>query len=193
MLGEVTITAQAPEKNTPTTPIIDNNNDPFRFDKNDPSRQGDGGRMYGGDGSGSVLDWTCRVADVLNQFNPIANLWDYGTYLAKGTDRFGNKMSVTEGTLKAASIIPIGKIGSLGANAIKITGFTEHGLNQLITRGFTAPNVLTIMKQGTAVETMGRYGMQIRYTLGGNTVIVNSSGKVVTAFSTAADGVFIPF
>jgi len=49
------------------------------------------------------------------------------------------------------------------------------------------------MKQGTALETMGRYGMQIRYTLGGNTVIVNSGGKVVTAFSTAADGVFIPF
>ena len=40
MLGEVTITAQAPEKNTPTTPIIDNNNDPFRFDKNDPAGQG---------------------------------------------------------------------------------------------------------------------------------------------------------
>jgi len=46
MLGEVTITAQVPEKNTPTTPIIDNNNDPFRFDKNDPSGGGDGDPNY---------------------------------------------------------------------------------------------------------------------------------------------------
>ena len=45
MLGEVTITAQAPEKNTPTTPIIDNNNDPFRFDKNDPAGQGGNSRL----------------------------------------------------------------------------------------------------------------------------------------------------
>ena len=44
MLPGFEVTAKAPQKNTPTTPIIDNNNDPFRFDKNDA--QGQGGDPY---------------------------------------------------------------------------------------------------------------------------------------------------
>lgn len=53
------------------------------------------------------------------------------------------------------------------------------------------------MREGTAVEAMGRYGPQIRYTLGGNTVIVAGSGrnagKIITTYSSAADEMFIPF
>ena len=41
MLPGFEVTAKAPQKNTPTTPIIDNNNDPFRFDKNDAQGGGD--------------------------------------------------------------------------------------------------------------------------------------------------------
>ncbi len=32
---------------------------------------------------------------------------------------------------------------------------------------------------------MGRYGTQIRYRLGGNAVVVNAKGEVVTVFSNA--------
>ncbi len=44
------------------------------------------------------------------------------------------------------------------------------------------------------------YGIQTRYTLGGNTVVVNAQGKIVTVFSNApgtakglGQGNFIPF
>lgn len=47
---------------------------------------------------------------------------------------------------------------------------------------------------------MGRYGPQTRYSLGGNTAVLNAQGKVVTIFSNALgttngleNGFFIPF
>jgi RHS repeat-associated protein len=171
---------------------------PTQTQSNWVDAQGGGGRNYGGDGSGSFMDNAMYVADQINQFNPIANAWDAVTGYMNVTDRLGNPQSNFETTLKAASIIPIGKIGSMGASAIE--GVTAHGVNQAITRGFTAPNILQIVRQGTPVSAMGRYGPQIRYTLGGNTVVVNQYGKVVSTYSNfpgtrngLGQGFFIPF
>jgi hypothetical protein len=72
--------------------------------------------------------------------------------------------------------------GILGSVA-KINGFTKHGINQVITRGFKTPNILKIVKEGDVVQGIGRYGIQTRYTLGENTVVLNAEGKVVTVFS----------
>lgn len=44
---------------------------------------------------------------------------------------------------------------------------------------------LKIVREGTPVQAMGRHGAQTRYTLRGNTVVVNAKGEVVTVFSNA--------
>jgi len=67
----------------------------------------------------------------------------------------------------------------------KILGFGRHAVNQSITRGFTAPRILQIVRDGTAVQAMGRYGAQTRYVLGNNTVVINAKNILVTAYSTA--------
>lgn len=81
-----------------------------------------------------------------------------------------------------------------------ISGFTKHGVNQAISRGFKTSDILKIVREGQKVQAVGRYGPQTRYTLGGNTVIVNESGKVISVFSNASGssqglgkGAFIPF
>ena len=67
-----------------------------------------------------------------------------------------------------------------------IKGFTQHSANQAVEQGFKTADILKIVREGTPVEAMGRYGVQTRYTLGGNTVVVNAQGKVVTVFSNAS-------
>ena len=46
-------------------------------------------------------------------------------------------------------------------------------------------NVETIINRGNATPAMGRYGPQTRYELGGNTVVVNQKGEIITVFSNA--------
>ncbi len=86
------------------------------------------------------------------------------------------------------------------ASTSVIKGFTQHATNQAVTRGFKTADILRIVKEGTPVQVMGRYGAQTRFTLGGNTVVLNAQGKVVTVFSNApgtanglGKGFFIPF
>lgn len=64
-----------------------------------------------------------------------------------------------------------------------IRGVTKHGVHQMITRGFKVVDVLKIVREGEVVEAIGRYGAQMRYTLNGNTVILNAKGKIVSVFS----------
>lgn len=71
-------------------------------------------RNYGGDYTGSVFDWTMYALDQLNQFNPIANVWDGIAGSVGGTDRLGNPQSNIETSMKYASAIPFGK----GAGAV---------------------------------------------------------------------------
>jgi len=72
--------------------------------------------------------------------------------------------------------------------------FTDHGAAQAATRGFTKDNIIKILQDGKAVRATGRYGPQTRYELGGNTVVVNDNGQIVTTFSNdMPSGNFIPF
>ncbi len=78
-------------------------------------------RYYGGDGSGSLMDITMKGLDVVNQFNPVANAWDYVTYVAYGTDRLGNSMSHFGGYMSAFSAVPF-------LSATKSLTFTKFGV-----------------------------------------------------------------
>lgn len=69
-----------------------------------------------------------------------------------------------------------------GRNVSIIKGFTKHGINQAMTRGFTTKEIMNVVKHGAPVQAMGRYGPQTRYTLNNSTVVLNSQGKVVTVF-----------
>ncbi|MCA6440921.1 MAG: RHS repeat-associated core domain-containing protein [Sediminibacterium sp.] len=94
---------------------------------------------------------------------------------------------VTNGIVESANNSKV--VGNL------LKGFTRHGINQSITRGFKAADILKIIREGKVVQAMGRYGSQLRYSLGGNTVVINAQGKVVSVFSEAVKngGKFIPF
>ena len=124
----------------------------------------------------------------INKFNPLAIAVSSITAYTNGTDYYGVPMSKMDATLNLAMIIPIGRIVGAGTKitATAITSISKHGLNQAITRGFKAQDILRIIREGTPQVAQGRYGPQIRYMLGGNTVIVNgTTGKIITAFSSA--------
>jgi len=108
--------------------------------------------------------------------------------------------------INSSATVAIGRAGSETAKIAAetstsvIEGFTQHATNQAVTRGFKTADILKIVREGTPVQAAGRYGTQTRYTLGGNTVVVNAQGKVVTVFSNApgtakglGKGHFIPF
>ena len=78
-----------------------------------------GGRNYGGDGSGSFTDNSMKVMDVLNQYNPFANLIDVLAYTFTGKDRLNNNMTLTEANLKAISIVPIFKFAGFASKTAK--------------------------------------------------------------------------
>ena len=97
-----------------------------------------------------------------------------------------------------APIQAVDNVGVLGFAKIMggnispiISGFSKHGLNQAISRGFKTADILKIVRNGNSVSAMGRYGSQVRYTLGQNTVVLNAKNQVVTVFSTAKNGMFV--
>ncbi len=65
--------------------------------------------------------------------------------------------------------------------------FTAHGAKQAAERGFTPERIARVMLEGKPVEAAGRFGAQIRYTLGENTVVIAKEGananKVITTYS----------
>jgi RHS repeat-associated protein len=164
------------------------------------SSSGMGGRPWS-----DALDGVQLGLDALGLFPGIGEFFDLGNaaiYTLRG-DHVNAHLSM-------AACVPFvgwaaaggrfaGKVtGKTGTSVIK--GFTEHATNQAIERGFKTSDVLKIVKEGTAAQVTGRYGTQTRYVLGGNTVVVNAQGKVVTVFSNApgttkdfGKGRFIPF
>ena len=82
-----------------------------------------------------------------------------------------------------------------------VKGFVEHAAQRAAERGFTNQSILRIVAEGQKVHAAGRYGPQIRYTLGNNTIVVsesgNNAGKIVTTFSNQTingiKGFFSPF
>jgi cell well associated rhsD protein len=90
--------------------------------------------------------------------------------------------TIVSGIGAISTVATLTKLGSqVGLEVIK--GFTKHGVNQAITRGFKVADILKIVREGKVVQATGRYGPQTRYTLNGNTVVLNAKGKVVSVFS----------
>lgn len=90
--------------------------------------------------------------------------------------------TIVSGIGAISTVATLTKLGSqVGLEVIK--GFTKHGVNQAITRGFKVADILKIVREGKVVQATGRYGSQTRYTLNGNTVVLNAKGKVVSVFS----------
>jgi RHS repeat-associated protein len=83
--------------------------------------------------------------------------------------------------------VAINRTGLSLAEQAGMIQFTTHGAKQAAERGFTPERIARVMMEGKPVEAAGRYGPQIRYTLGENTVVVAKEGananKVVTTYS----------
>lgn len=75
---------------------------------------------------------------------------------------------------------------SLGAQLAKkgILGFTVHGTEQMVSRGFTNEAVLKIVTEGVVKEVVYRGAPQIHYVLGQYRVAVEitgqNAGKIIT-------------
>ncbi|MEO4004068.1 hypothetical protein [Flavobacterium sp. CAU 1735] len=80
------------------------------------------GVKYGGDGSGSFMDYLHKFVYLTDQINPIALAWDGLSGYITGEDRYGNALSGTESGVKLVSAIPIAEAEMLAANALsKVT------------------------------------------------------------------------
>ncbi len=81
----------------------------------------------------------------------------------------------TEATVTAATRVP----GAIG----EITGFTKHGINQIIQRGVNPENILQAVKNAAPqrlVDAAGR--VSYRYVGEKATVVLNEAGRVFTAW-----------
>lgn len=123
------------------------------------------------------------------------------TILSVAKAASGEDVNAGDVGFAAMEIVPLGAVGKVakGGNTV-IKGFTRHAMEQAITRGFKTVDILRIVREGTSIQAAGRYGSQIRYTLGSNVVVVNAYGKVVTVFNDFSGsskginkGFFIPF
>jgi hypothetical protein len=77
-----------------------------------------GGQLYGGNGSGSFLDYFHRFVFETDQYNPIALAWDGMSGYISGKDRYGNSLSGTQSTVKMLSAIPITKAGGVLSSVV---------------------------------------------------------------------------
>jgi hypothetical protein len=111
-------------------------------------------RIYGGDGSGSFMDNTYKAMDFLNQFNPIANLWDAIAGYSTGKDRFGNPMSTTDKTIAAVGAIPL---YGIEAGAIKTAGKGS----KTVYRAVDAAELAVIRETGSFTLQAG--GVEAKY------------------------------
>lgn len=118
---------------------------------------------YGGDGSGSALDVSMKVADVINQFNPIASVWDVVSYTFTGRDRLGNKMSTLEASVTAITVVPALK-GIKGAGALK--GAARANSGKLWQVG--AYNEIKGTKAGLDAHHVGQKAIMKRFIPGYN-------------------------
>ncbi|WP_347066847.1 FG-GAP-like repeat-containing protein [Flavobacterium sp. WV_118_3] len=87
-----------------------------------------GGVKYGGDGSGSFMDYLHKFVYLTDQLNPIALAWDGLSGYITGEDRYGNALSGAESGVKLVSAIPIAEAEMLAANALsKVTARVSTG------------------------------------------------------------------
>ncbi len=87
----------------------------------------------------------------------------------------GVATSATEATASVASRVA-------GASG-EITGFTKHGINQVIQRGVKPGHIMNAVKNATPRRLVDKAGrVSFRYEGDDATVVLNEAGKVVTAW-----------
>jgi len=120
-------------------------------------------------GPGGAIDVAYKIANTLNEFNPIAQLWDVISYAFTGKDRFGNPMSVEQASLKALSVIPV-QIGNFGKISPGLQSLFKEGVrsnsiinirNNLLNNGFKQ----TLTKNKSGYLFTNEAGDQIRIML----------------------------
>jgi hypothetical protein len=121
MLGEVTVTAKAPQKNTPTTPIIDNNNDPFRFE--------------------NPNDWLTAADNVMGAAGTSAGAGKLYIDNVAGQRITYTKFSGTRGWVSTSKVVSIAKnVGIYTLVGNTVVNFTL-GLSGYLTPGETVTNL----------------------------------------------------
>ena len=78
---------------------------------------GEPAKINGGNGTSSWSDKWFDFIDFTDKLNPIAIAWNTISHAFTGEDRYGNKMTTTEATINAISIVPIFKIGKFASGA----------------------------------------------------------------------------
>ena len=148
---------------------------------------------------GNMLDMQSQLADVeamMATFNPdnvstVLALQFAGSNLRSPKGFQGAAQKFLQAEAQALS-----KLSSKGIN-----GFASHGAQRAAERGFTNQSILRIVTEGQKVHAAGRYGPQIRYTLGNNTVVIpetgRNAGSIINTFSNqtinGVKGFFSPF
>jgi len=90
--------------------------------------------------------------------------------------------------LAAGGMLPVGKFGKVGkvvspGIAGRLTGFTFHGIHQIVSRRIPPGHVLEALRNGEGirgVDEMGR--ISFRYVGEHATVVLNEAGRVITAW-----------
>ncbi|MFZ0598810.1 MAG: RHS repeat-associated core domain-containing protein [Flavobacterium sp.] len=83
------------------------------------------GQYYGGDGSGSFMDYFNRFLFETEQINPFTLAWDGVMGNIVGRDRYGNDLSGFDANMKIASAIPISKAAGVITNIGERAIFSE--------------------------------------------------------------------
>lgn len=124
-------------------------------------------------GAAFMASGLMNIANTINEFNPAAQLMDVIAYGFTGKDRFGNSMSLGQGMLKAATVIPIGKVGSAVGQEGKLTyelihrsklgadgGISRHVIEKL--DGLTISKTHQVFLEGKIIHQhqlhIGTYG-----------------------------------
>ena len=118
------------------------------------------GQYYGGDGSGSFLDYFSRFVYETDQFNPIALAWDGIMGNAVVTDRYGNELSGFESNMKIVSAIPMTKVASMATNS-SIKGISLIS-SKVLTNGQLIESAA--MRAESAIGGTGRFAGSAKHT-----------------------------
>ena len=81
--------------------------------------------------------------------------------------------------------------GYLAYTPTKITGFTKHGLNQIISRnghGVSNRTILNTIKNSTAITRQGIFKQSFKFIGKEGVVILNKFGKLITAWARKSIG-----
>jgi len=95
-----------------------------------------------------------------------------------------NNLSIQGGSQVPTEQPPLIRVSTGDNISFTTPEFTEHGLEQAITRGISEEQITNAINHGTVIEAIGRYGPQLRYTLDNITVIIpttgRNAGKIIT-------------